>query len=96
MKTSYYLFVMTNMPITNIYIEVTNNVLNRVLEIKKDVTNQGWSSLKKLIYVEYFQYKKAATDREKELKKFDRKQIIALVKKKNPYMIDILDQVMED
>ena len=76
-----------------LYIGVTNNLMRRVLEHKKNV-NVGFTSkyhVHQLVYYEEYNDVRIAISREKELKGWLRKKKIALIESMNPEWSDLSD-----
>ena len=67
----YVVYILTNHPLGPLYIGVTNNLKRRMQEHRLGIVD-GFTKkygLKKLVYVEQFQYINNALSREKQLKK---------------------------
>lgn len=82
-----FIYIMTNKHRTTLYIGVTNDLCRRIYEhqhhlIKNAFTDQY--NLEYCIYYEEFQNFYLAIQREKELKKWNRKKKEELIIKKNP------------
>ncbi|OGY46713.1 MAG: hypothetical protein A3A24_03965 [Candidatus Buchananbacteria bacterium RIFCSPLOWO2_01_FULL_46_12] len=89
-KKTYYTYIMTNSSKT-LYIGVTNNIRERVLEHKAGKT-KGFTEkykLKKLVYYEEFDNIYDAIAREKQLKNWHRQWKIDLIEKMNPGWDDL-------
>jgi putative endonuclease len=79
-----------------IYIGVTSNLLNRVLQHKQKLVD-GYTKkyeLNKLVYYEEFLDMYAAIKREKQLKGRLRIRKIKLIESKNPGWIDLYDTIL--
>ena len=90
MKT-YYVYILSNKRNGTLYIGVTNDLLRRVYEHKKKLF-KGFSSayeIDKLIYFEDTNDIHTAIEREKQLKKWDRKWKLELIEEKNPRWKDL-------
>jgi len=84
-------------PSGTLYIGMTNNLIRRVLEHKNKI-NEGFTekySCNKLIYFEHYSYVYDAINREKQLKKWNRKKKQALIKTMNPGWIDLYYEITE-
>ena len=92
MKTMY-VYIMTNINNTTLYVGVTNDLYRRVYEHKNDIF-EGFTakySLHKLVYFETFEDELSAIACEKYLKKCFRKTKEKLISKKNPQWNDLSD-----
>ncbi len=88
MKSSYYVYIITNAKRTTLYIGVTKNLGRRMYEHRNELI-KGFSSkykLKYLIYLEEFTNINDALSREKQLKNWHRDWKINLIKESNPEM----------
>lgn len=89
----YYVYIIGNKRPT-IYIGVTNNLMRRVLEHKNKYIT-GFTkkySLNKLLYYEIYQNIEVAFKREKQLKHWNRKWKLDLIRKLNPELKDLSDR----
>jgi len=89
MKT-YYVYIMASIN-KNLYIWVTNNLLQRVLQ-HKNKTFWWFTSrykINKLVYFEEFSNINEAIAIEKKLKNWQRKWKINLIEENNPYWHDL-------
>jgi putative endonuclease len=80
------------------YIGFTNHIIRRVIEHQFGL-NSGFTkkyNLKHLLYFEKYQYVDKAIAREKELKGWNRKKKIDLVKSINPNMEDLGEKLFKD
>ena len=83
---NYYVYIMTNVANTVLYIGVTGDIRRRVNEHRLEVI-EGFTkkyTLTKLIYVECYSNIKDAIAREKQLKGWTRKKKDSLIQKANP------------
>ena len=88
-------YIMTNYLNSTFYIGVTNNLLRRVIEHKKEI-NEGFTSkynLNKLVYFELTSSIEDALNREKQLKNWKRDWKIDLIKKTNPSFKDLSEDI---
>lgn len=87
-QESYYVYIVTNQTKTVLYIGVTNDLPQRVLEHflndGKPDTFAGKYRCHLLIYYEEFKYITDAIAREKELKKWSRNKKHKLIESMNP------------
>lgn len=87
----YYVYIMTNIHITTLYIGVTNDLSRRIFEHKKEIV-KGFTEkykLKKLLYFEEYKNINEAIGREKQLKNWHRDWKLNLIKKVNPILKDL-------
>ena len=87
MKRGDYIYIMTNKNKTTLYIGVTSDLDNRVLEHREHMDSRSFTSRYKLeycVYFEYFNDISQAIDRETQLKKWSRKKKEALINEMNP------------
>lgn len=87
----YYVYILTNMPNSTLYIGMTNNLERRILEHKSGSV-EGFTKkygLKTLIYFEVHQNVNEAILREEQLKKWKRQWKIDLIEKDNPNWSDL-------
>lgn len=87
----YYVYIITNLLDTVLYIGVTNNLLRRLQE-HRDKTVAGFSAryaLTRLVYYEESCDIESALNREKQLKKWSRKKKEALIQEMNPERRDL-------
>jgi putative endonuclease len=78
-----------------LYVGLTNNLIKRVYEHRTDII-QGFTkkySIHKLVYYEQTNDIYSAIQREKSLKKWNRKWKIKLIEKFNPNWDDLYDDV---
>jgi len=85
----YYVYILTNIFKTVLYIGVTNNLEKRLSQHKYDAMTEQMSFAERykcvyLLYFEEFQWVTQAIQREKELKKWGRPKKLALIKSQNP------------
>ncbi len=87
----YYVYILTNKGNTVLYVGVTNDLVNRVLQHKQKLM-KGFSALyncNKLVYYEEFQWIDDAIAREKQLKAGSRQRKIDLIIADNPEWNDL-------
>jgi len=94
--SSYYVYILTNLDNSVLYIGVTNNLVRRVYEHKQKLI-PGFTSkynTHKLVYFEELKDANAAIEREKQLKGGSRKKKIALIEKSNPFCEDLYERLL--
>ncbi|OCX51069.1 excinuclease ABC subunit C [Mucilaginibacter sp. PPCGB 2223] len=87
----YYVYILANKNDSVLYIGVTNDVKNRVLQHKTGVNN-GFTKkyqCNKLVYYQTYQWIDDAIAREKQLKAGSRQKKIDLIIKENPEWRDL-------
>ncbi len=92
---SYYVYILASMKDGTLYIGVTNNLIRRAIEHKRG-TIEGFTKkyfVNKLIYYEQTNDIRIAIQREKQLKKWNRKWKIALIEKANPEWKDLFYEI---
>lgn len=90
-----YVYIMTNKNKPTLYIGVTNSLCRRINEHKKHLIKNSFTdkyNLEFCIYYEEFEYFDLAIQREKELKKWNRKKKEALINKNNPKWEEIVTE----
>ena len=87
----YYVYILASWDDSVLYIGVTNNLLRRLYEHRNHLV-PGFTTkynVHKLVYYEETTDVKAALEREKQLKKWRREKINALIRAANPDWIDL-------
>ena len=93
----YYVYILTNFTHSTLYIGVTNNLERRLLEHKKGLV-QGFTkqyNTHKLVYCEEGGDITAAIEREKQIKKWNRKKKEFLIETLNPEWNDLAEDWFE-
>lgn len=88
---SYFVYILTNINNTTLYIGVTNNLERRISEHKSHLI-KGFTqkyNLTKLIYFEEYYSVEDAIKREKQLKGWRRSKKLELVYSINPQLNDL-------
>ena len=92
---SYYVYILTNKGNKVLYIGITSNLKQRILQHKEKMI-EGFTekyNVKKLVYYEETNSIEAAICREKQMKKWNREWKINLINKFNPKWEDLYDKV---
>lgn len=91
----YYVYILASKRNGTLYIGVTNNLTKRMNEHKSGQTKGFVSRYKTymLVYVEEYQDVKQAIEREKQMKKWNRKWKLELIEKDNPHWIDLYNDL---
>ena len=90
-----YVYIVTNLNKTTLYIGVTSNLYSRIYE-HKDGTGSYFTSRYKckiLVYYEFFERIEDAIQKEKRLKKWNRRWKDELITEFNPTWKDLFDTV---
>jgi putative endonuclease len=91
MSNSYFIYIISNEKLKPIYTGVTNNLIRRIYEHKKEL-NDSFSKkykIKNLLYFEETNDINLAINREKQFKNWHRDWKINIIKTKNPYFCDL-------
>ncbi len=91
----YFVYVLASCKAGTLYIGVTNNLLRRVIEHKKGFIN-GFTkkyNVTMLMYYEQTNDIRIAIQREKQLKKWNRKWKIDLIENGNPEWNDLFYEI---
>ena len=91
MNTMYYVYMMTNTYHNVLYTGVTNDLLRRVYEHRNHLLKDSFTAkykIDKLVYFETTGDIRAAIEREKQIKSWNRARKNALVESQNPTWID--------
>jgi putative endonuclease len=91
-----FIYIITNYTNTTLYIGVTSNLPNRIIEHKEKRFQDSFSArynLNKLVYYEQFQMIGDAIGREKQLKGGSRKKKIELIESVNPNWKDLFNEI---
>ena len=84
---TYYVYILTNIKKTVLYIGVTNNLGRRLAEHQSNSNPKSFTAQNNvyyLVYYEKFTWIQLAIQREKKLKKFSRARKEELIKEFNP------------
>ena len=93
---TYYIYILSNKRNGTLYIGVTNNLIKRVYEHKNKVI-KGFTkkySVHNLVYYEQTENINSAIEREKQLKKWNRKWKLELIEKFNPEWQDLYNDLI--
>ena len=87
----FYVYIMSSTLNNVLYIGVTNNLERRILE-HKNKASEGFTAkynVTRLVYFEETSDVRAAIEREKQLKKWNRAKKITLIERMNPKWEDL-------
>ena len=89
----YYVYIMTNVGNTVLYVGVTNDLVRRIHEHKEKLVNGFTKKYKivKLVYYEVFQDIENAILREKQIKAGSRRKKVQLIDSTNKECCDLYD-----
>ena len=94
MQKQYYVYIMTNVNRSVLYVGITNNLGRRTYEHKEKV-NKGFTlryNLTMLVYYEVYDDVHAAINREKQLKSGSRQKKPDLINSFNPEWRDLSEE----
>ena len=96
MNQQYYVYIITNIINTVLYIGVTNDIVRRIWEHKQGTVNifSKQYNLYKLVYYETTDSIESAILREKQLKKWRRQKKDALISEFNSNWHDLYDEIV--
>jgi putative endonuclease len=92
----YYVYILASNRNGTLYVGVTNDLVKRVYEHKKDVVD-GFTKkyhVHTLVYYEDCGDSLGAITREKQIKKWKRKWKLELIEKMNPEWKDFYDEII--
>ena len=93
----YYVYMMTNSHRNVLYTGVTSNLQKRVYEHRNHLDKGSFTARYNIEYLVYFESTsdvKAAIEREKQIKGWNRKRKNNLVESKNPEWKDLYEEVL--
>ncbi|WP_136668896.1 GIY-YIG nuclease family protein [Flavobacterium sp. H122] len=93
-----FIYIITNYTNTTLYVGVTSNLPQRILEHKEKRYQNSFSArynLNKLVYYESFQMIGDAIGREKQIKGGSRQDKIDLILGMNPEWKDLYDEIID-
>ena len=94
-----YIYIVTNKHRTTLYIGVTSSLTGRTYEHKEHKYKNSFTgkyNAEYLVYYEIFDSIEAAIEREKQLKKWNRKKKEALINTINPEWRDLYNDVLRE
>ena len=96
MNKQYFVYIITNINNTTLYIGVTNNLVKRIFQHKEGKI-EGFTQkykLKKLVYYEIYEEIEEAINREKRLKKWNREWKDQVITEFNPAWNDLYNKII--
>lgn len=90
-----YFYIVSNYTRTTFYCGMTNNILRRIYEHKEGIASRftGAYNCRYLVYYEVYPTILQAIRREKQVKNWHRDWKITLIRKRNPEMRDLSDEL---
>jgi putative endonuclease len=91
-----YVYIMSNRKNGTLYVGVSSDLIKRVYEHKNSFVDSFTQKygLKNLVYFEVFDEISKAIEREKQLKKGNRKRKIQLIESMNPQWDDLYETIV--
>ena len=96
-EMQYYVYILTNKTGTTMYIGVTKDLVRRMYEHKHKLDPNSFTAkydVHKLVYYEYTTDIRAALEREKQLKGWNRARKNKLVETRNPLWQDLYKSIL--
>ena len=93
----YYVYMLTNVTGTVLYTGVTRDLIRRVYEHRHHLAPDSFTArydVRKLVYFEETNDVRAAIEREKQIKGWNRKRKNALVEAMNPLWEDLYESIL--
>ena len=93
----YYVYILSNATDVAIYTGVTNNLLRRIYEHKNNLEPGSFTAkyqIHKLVYFEETSNIRAAIEREKQIKSWNRKRKNKMVESMNPNSDDLYSSLL--
>ena len=94
----YYVYILATNDNKVIYTGVTNDLRRRVYEHKNSLDKRSFTSryhVNKLVYYEHTSDVKAAIEREKQIKGWNRKHKNKLIESKNPEWKELYSEILQ-
>ena len=93
----YYVYILTNKYCTVLYTGVTSNLVKRVYEHKNHLDKESFTAkykVDRLVYFEETTDVRAAIEREKQIKSWNRNRKISLIMSMNPKWVDLYPKII--
>ena len=93
----FYVYILSNVNNRVLYTGVTNDLVRRVYEHKHHIERDRFTArynIDKLVYFEETSSSRAAIEREKQIKSWNRNRKNKLIESKNPNWLDIYESIL--
>ena len=93
----YHVYILTNKYCTVLYTGVTSNLVKRVYEHKNHLLKESFTAkykVDRLVYFEETSDVRAAIEREKQIKSWNRDRKTSLIMSMNPKWIDLYPRIL--
>ena len=94
---NYYVYILSNKTNTTLYIGVTKDLVRRMYEHRHELDPNSFTAkygIHNLVYFECTNDVRAAIEREKQLKKWNRARKNKLVETRNPLWEDLYESIL--
>ena len=94
---NYYVYILANVTNTTIYVGVTRDLVRRMYEHRHKLDPNSFTAkydVRKLVYFEYTNDVRAAIEREKQIKGWNRARKNKLVASRNPQWQDLYESIL--
>ena len=94
---TYYVYILTNKNNNVLYTGVTKDLIRRVYEHRNHLDKDSFTAkynVTKLVYYEETTDVKAAIEREKQIKSWNRNRKTSLIMEKNPQWLDLYNWIL--
>ena len=94
---TFYVYILSNVNNRVLYTGVTNDLVRRVYEHKHHIERDSFAArynIDKLVYFEETSSSRAAIEREKQIKSWNRDRKNKLIESKNPNWLDIYGSIL--
>ena len=94
---SYYVYIMASQRNGTLYIGVTNDLVRRIYEHRNGAVDgfTKWHRVKVFVFFEVHESIESAIQREKSLKRWDRRWKLDLIERDNPTWRDLWEDICQ-